>query len=294
MNKKRGSKRKGVAYLGGSAIIGQQAIRSGIPRFLGVRLESHSTSKKSAKEILKNGGILDPNRGGTGASKAVNDTEYITKSKNYVHLTGKHKNHKIEAERVIRKSMDGTVLSSTPAYRYETNTPIRDVIYRKSQRGLYRGIAGETLDIKSVRGTSKTASSILGGWVGTKGKTLYVGGSDKYFNKNFIPDTDDIGLKSSKRIKVYSNRAKATLAALKQEGDGSRLKGVVKLIKANPKRALSGATILAIGSIASAKLGQAGYKNLVTNDRKVKSHVRKNKTGKWSNVKSFIRDKLNK
>ena len=291
MNKKKGDKRKGIAYLGGAGLVGQQTIRSGIPRLLGVRLESHSTSKKSAEEILNKGGILDPNRGGTGASKAVNDKDYISQSKNYVHITGKHKDHKIEAERVIRKNSAGEVLSSTPKYRYETNRPIRDVLYRKQQRGLYRGISGESLNIKDLKGVSKTASSVLGGVVGLKGKTLYVGGSDRYFNKNFIPDNDDIGLKSAKKLKVYGNRASATLAAIKKEGGGDSLKGVTKLIKANPKRVLAGATILAVGSLATKKLGELSYKNLV-DDGKVKSYTRKNRSGKWSNVKSFIRRKL--
>lgn len=294
MGKTKKDKRKGIAYLGGAGLVGQQTIRSGVPRLLGVRLESHSTSKKTAESILKNDGWLDPNRGGTGASKAVNNEDFISKSKNYIHITGKHKNHKFEVERVIRKSADGTVLSSTPTYKYETNRPIRDVMYRRGQRGLYRGISGEPIDSKTVKGLSKATSNILKGKIGIRGRSLYIGGSDKYFNRNFIPDNDDIGLKSAKKIKVYGSRAKATLAALKQEGKGNYLKGTVRLIKDNPKRALAGASILAVGTIATKKLGEAGYKNLTTDDRKVKSHIRKNKSGKWSNVKSFIRDKLNK
>lgn len=86
---------------------------------------------------------------------------------------------------------------------------------------------------------------------------------------------------------MYGNRAKATLATIKKEG-------VVKLIKANPKRVIAGAGILAVGSIAIKKLGEGAYKNLVVNDGKVKSHTRKSKSGKWSIVKSFIRDKLKK
>lgn len=59
---------KGLAYLGGAGIAGQQAVRSGVPRLLGVRLESHSTSRKNAKEILKSG-YLDPNKGGLASAK---------------------------------------------------------------------------------------------------------------------------------------------------------------------------------------------------------------------------------
>jgi hypothetical protein len=56
----------------GAAYVGQQTIRSGVPRLLGVRLESHSTSNKNAAEILKNGGILDPARSGSNAIRSIN------------------------------------------------------------------------------------------------------------------------------------------------------------------------------------------------------------------------------
>jgi hypothetical protein len=294
--KKKESKRnivKGVGYLGGAGYLGQQTIRSGVPRLLGVRLESHSTSRKNAKEILKNDGWLDPNRGGTGASKAINNGDYISASKNNVHITGKHKNHKLEVEKVIRKNSAGEILSSTPTYRTETNTPIRDVVYKKVQRSMYRGLS-EGLPTKNNKLSTKITKlgySLLAGSLGIKGRSLYIGGSDEYFNKNFVPDSDDVALKSTNRIKVHSNRASATLEALKREGGGSKLKGIAKLVKANPSRALAGAGILAGGGLVTAKLGQAAYNNLTG---KVKGHTRKNKSGKWSNIKSFIRDKIKK
>lgn len=291
--KKKKNAVKGTAYLGASGIIGQQTIRSGIPRLLGVRLESHSTSKRNAKEILKNGGILDPNRGGTGASKAVNDVEYINKSKSFIHITGKHKDHQLESGRVIHKDMQGKVISNVPTYEKVKNNLFRDIAWRKTQRGMYRGITGETLNMESAKGITKAISNIGAGMTGLKGKTLYIGGSDDYFNKNFTPDGDDLGLKSTNKIKVHNNRASATLDALKKEGSGSRLKGIAKLVKANPTRSLTGAGIVLGGGLVTAKLGQSAYRNLIT-DGKVKGHTRKNKSGKWSNIKSFIRGKINK
>lgn len=81
--KEKKSKVKGIAYLGGAGIVGQQTVRSGIPRLLGVRLESHSTSKKAAKEIIKGGGFLDPSRGGEGVTKDL--VSAVANSKNSFH-----------------------------------------------------------------------------------------------------------------------------------------------------------------------------------------------------------------
>lgn len=261
--KKRDIK-NGIANLAATAYLGQQTIRSGVPRLLGVRLESHSTSKKNAKEILKNGGILDPNYGGTGASKALNDKHYINQSKNYVHLTGRHKDD-------IGKT-----------------TLLKDLIHRKRQRAMYRGLPGEDINTKDV---GKIARNLLKGLTGVKGKTLYLGGSDNYFNKNFISDPSDIALKTSNKVRVHGNRTTATLEALKREGNGDRLKGISKLVKANPKRALAGVAILTVGTGLTSISAKDTYNSF---NGKVKGHTRKNKSGKWSNVKSFIRDKIKK
>lgn len=256
-----------IANLGATAFLGQQTLKSGLPRLLGVRLESHSTSRKNAKEIFKKGGYLDPNYGGTGASKAVNAGDYLENSKNYVHITGRHVNE-----------------------NYAKRDTLKDLIHRKRQRALYRGVTGENIATKDV---GKMASNMLKGLTGIKGKTLYVGGSDDYFNKNFIPDPDDIALKSSKKLRVHGNRATATLEALKREGNGNRLKGIVKLVKANPKRALAGAAILSVGSGLTGLSAKDTY-NSFNSKNEVKSHTRKSKSGKWSTVKSFVRDKLKK
>ena len=100
--KETGKKRKvaaGVVKLGAGAYLGQQAVRSGIPRLAGVRLESHSTSNKKAREILKNGGIVDPDKSGTGAIRALEGNTAGTakggytpeQAKGKVYITGIHK-----------------------------------------------------------------------------------------------------------------------------------------------------------------------------------------------------------
>lgn len=282
---------KGAAYLGGAGVVGQQTIRSGIPRLLGVRLESHSTSRKNAKEILKNGGWLDPNHGGTGASKAINNADYISGSKNNVHITGKHISHTKKIGGGEIKGTGGKKIRAKATYKNLGNNLGRDIFTRKFQKTMYRNLAGGASEGSLLKKTVNIAAAAIG----AKGKTLYVGGSDDYFNKNFTPDVDDLALKSTNKVKVQGSRAGATLEALKREGGGSRLRGIARLVKANPSRALAGAGILAGGGLLTAKLGQAAYRNITApSDGKVKGFSRKNKSGKWSNVKSFIRDKIKK
>jgi hypothetical protein len=252
---------KAGLYGTGTALLGQQTIRSGIPRALGVRLESHSTSRKNAKSILKNGGYLDPNYGGTGASKAVNDTDFIDKSKNYIHLTGAHKNTKV--------NMGGTV---------------SNVLYRKIQRGMYRGITGETL---SAIDDPKLLPNMYAGMTGSKGRSLYVGGSDRYFDKNFIPDDDDLALKSSKKVKVFGNRFAAVRDTLNRYGKGNYIKGAARLMGANKSRVAAGLGILGAGGLATAYLGKKTMESLGN----VKSYNRKSKSGKIVKVTSYKRNK---
>ena len=370
--------RKGSTLLVASGVIGQQTLRSGIPRLLGVRLESHSTNRKNAKEVLKNGGILDPNKGGSGATKDLTNTtkakygadtydtrkakegkEFLTRAKNSIYITGKND---------ATTNASNNVSSNLRGF---WKTPIGQSIYKKGQRAFYRGQSSLDIDrdeienqvkqwrnsedtkkrltdtkeklknnLKALSKNKKDKRLLSKDWQSPellksriknsqneirninsgvvqrklltdtaiekkktkaitqellgKGKSLYIGGGDEYFNKNFVPDPDDaIALKTNKPIKVSGSRAGATLDALKREGGGSRLKGVAKLVKANPNRSLTGAGIVLGGGLVTAKLGQAAYRNLIT-DGKVKGHTRKNKSGKWSNIKSFIRDKIKK
>lgn len=252
-SKKKDKKVKNIGYATGSILVGHNAIKSGLPRLAGVRLESHSTSKKNARSILQNGGWLDPTKGGTGASSRAPgfDTQeaYKKASRGFVHITGVHKDNIIK-------------LKSTP-----THSTVA-VLARRVQRPMYR-----------LFGSGKpTAGGIVPSILGIRGKTLYTGGTDKFFNQNFIPDTDDLALKSSKPIKVYGGRFKATAATIKKEG-------LVNLMKANKGRVAAGAALTAGG------LGAAGYlakkalenvgpvkvKSFARKGKRVKAHIRKKK-----------------
>lgn len=62
-------------------------------RLVGLRGETHTTSKDNAKLIKKSGNILDPNKGGTGASKTI--PRYKDSSSGYSHITGYNDKTKI-------------------------------------------------------------------------------------------------------------------------------------------------------------------------------------------------------
>lgn len=314
---------KGIYYLGTTGLVGQQTARSGIPRLLGVRLESHSTSRKNAKEILKNGGFIDPDKSGSGAIRALEGNEGTlagykpSDAKGKAYITGIHENAG------KRTTLLGTV---DP----KSEDPLTQVLNRKDQRMGYRGqstidwddinkdkdkitqLTKEANNAKpfsqekltkqleanklrldtSLRLQKARVKAGLKALLPTTGRSLYIGGGDDFFNKNFKPDFDDVrAMYSEDKIKVNGNRMSATMEALKREGDGSSLKGIAKLIKANPKRALAGLAILGIGGGLTASNAKVAIDNLAPGDGKVKSHTRKNKSGKWSNVKSFVRDK---
>lgn len=144
------------------------------------------------------------------------------------------------------------------------------------------------------------------------GKTLYLPGTDDYFNNTdrFKYDIDDPfgnpfkmqkalqseqggmggnALKTKEKVRAFGNRFSATKYLLKKEGDGNILKGAKKLIKANPKRALAGAAILGLGGAASATLVKKGINKIKENDKpqkriiKVKSSIRNGKIIKGFN-----------
>jgi hypothetical protein len=294
--KDKSNKVKGTAQLVAGGLVGQQAVRSGVPRALGVRLESHSTSRKNAREILKNGGILDPNKSGTGAIRALEnnqglgDVTDINKAKGKVYITGLHKDAK---DRVIKSS---NIFTPSTTLKADEGNALLNVIARKNQRNAYRASSGinwdkvnsagekaynEIMDKntkaklgkKFVKERAESARLLAGGQERIKqtlkntvlptGKSLYVGGSDEYFNKNFLPDFDDPkAMYSTNKVKVSGNRLSATLEALKREGNGNRLKGASKLIKANKGRVGAGLAIAGLGGLAASKLVTSGINNI--------------------------------
>lgn len=228
-------KAKGAGYLAGAAAVGGLAVKHGAHRAVGVRLESHSTHKDNAKKIMKEGGILDPKHGGgnTGAGHSVGSDSYKNESKGKVHLTGRHKNDK-----------------------HGIKGPVKEGIRKATQRVMYRAL-GHDFDVnKPYKG------KLLKAAVGLRGKTLYHGGSERYFDKNFKPDEHDVALTTTKKVKVHSSRGKATLATLKKYGRGSHIKGAKLLMKHHKGRVATGVAILGAGGTGAAHLAKKGYNKL--------------------------------
>lgn len=87
-----------------------------------------------------------------------------------------------------------------------------------------------------------------------KTKRFCIPGIDSYFNQNFIPDCDDLALKSTKPVRVYNNRFSAMVAGLKKFG----LKGM----KENKSRVAVGIGMLALGVGAGLALLKKGINNI--------------------------------
>jgi len=142
---------------------------------------------------------------------------------------------------------------------------------------------------------TKLLKSVPIGMTGLVGSTLYVPGTDEYFNdtNRFKFDQDDpfgeppfLGkgnaLKTKEEVKVFKNRLDATKSLLKEQGNGNYFKGASKLMGANKGRVLAGLGILGVGGTAAGLLGAKGIQ-LLKSDKprnkrsKVKSYVRKGK-----------------
>jgi hypothetical protein len=131
------SKITGMAQIGAGATIGQQAIRSGLPRAVGVRLEQHGTSRAAAKNIIKEG-YLDPSYGGStgGVTASMKlPKEFLERAKGHTFLSGKNPSHPFWQER-------------------NRLSPVWDVVNRKIQVLGYRGSkAGKITDADIERGS---------------------------------------------------------------------------------------------------------------------------------------------
>lgn len=235
---------KGALNIGIAGTSGCYSISSGIPRLLGIRLEHHYTSKEIAKKIIRDGNILDPAYGGTGACKVVNNPQYTELCKGYVHITGLHKDTPFLAD-ATKKTKIITRLT----------TPIK----RMRQGILYKGFISGNIDIEKHTATKMTKlqhTKLV--WNifknSFKGKTFFIPGTDAYFNNRFSPDTFDIALKTTEKVKVYPNRFAATIAGLKEFG----LKGM----KGSPARVIAGATVLGIGTALSIYFTKKGIAQL--------------------------------
>lgn len=216
-NKNAFGLKSGLNILAGLYFL-EKGITSGLTRLLGVRLEEHTTSGKNAKKIIENGCILNPEFGGTGCSK--NAKQFGQNSKNYVHITGVHEDYK----KVYKFS---SVVGDLPQKEF------MQAEKKLEQKFVYK-MASIPDDCKGILSKIKAFFN---------SKTFYIGGTDEYFNKNFIPDTDEIALKTTECLKVSKTKIGATIRALKEQG----LSG----IKQNPNRIVTG-ILFTVGCFALA------------------------------------------
>lgn len=121
---------------------------------------------------------------------------------------------------------------------------ILEILYRAASN-IDKNIVDSMDNINAKELKKGLFDSVLNIITGKNSKTFYIGGTDKYFNDNFIPDTNDFALKSDKIVKVCKTKFGATFEALKREG----LSG----IKQNKTRVAAGVAI-ALG------LGYLSYK----------------------------------
>lgn len=243
----------GAGQIAAGSYIGYQGIKHGLPRMAGIRIECHTTKKENAELIKKAGNILDPNFGGkNGWSEAVKSKSYINHSKGYIHITGIHKDTKL-----------------LPNFgKFESIKGAFKPFHRVAQNIMYKTVGNIDLDkiiseVKKCK-TGKDKIKLIGktfmspNLLKDKTKRFYIPGIDSYFNKEFIPDTDDLALKTTKKLKCYNNRFSAMIAGIKEFG----LKG----IKENKGRVAFGAGLVALGLYGGAKLVNKGIKNISKND----------------------------
>ena len=256
-----GNKIIGASEIALGGAVAYKGITSGLRRTLGIRLEQHTTNIKNAKNIIKNGCILDPNFGGTGASRVVD--LFVGESKKFVHITGVHKNFKDIIKN--NEQLSEFILNNKWFNRLTNNVVFNFTrgIYRKIQGLIYT--ATSTIDIKPqgdifdtytniIKDNFSTKSQALKTMAdiitGRKAKTFYIGGTDEFFNKNFIPDVSDLALKTDKPLKVFRTKIGAIIDAIKREG----LSG----IKQNKTRVAFGCVVLFSAFLIAGKLIKKG------------------------------------
>lgn len=316
--KKETSLLSDVAKVGTGGYLGVEGLRRGIPRLAGARVESHSTSRKAAKDIFDEGGYLDPNKMGRVTGSAQGEKMYDDK---YSFITGRHskanvpenqkyvdrllanqlrKNYRGMAELTPEESSDLLVRNMQQQYRQLRfgrygidDTTKKKLIdqYNKAfglnMKDFYDFESNEVADKIAKHDKWKTNKSFaeLQKQVkknSKKGKSLWVAGGDEFFDKNFTPDEDMpmLAMKTKNKLKVSKNRFAAVVDAAKREG-------LLNMMKKNPKRVLAGLGITA-ASAGALGLAAQGAKN-ISDKIKVKAHRRGNKI-----VKGFTRSRRKK
>ncbi len=263
------SRKQGAFQLALGGYVGYKAATNGLRRAMGVRIEEHTTSRKNAKDIIKNGCVLDPKFGGTGSS-SLNKIR-MQNSENFVHITGIN-NQTMDSffgEISKRAAKEPPKHFPNPIKALFKNAAAN--IYRKVQKNVYRFFSEpqaleaskKLLKQDSKASYSMVISTFLNALTGHKSKTFYIPGNEEYFNKNFIADMDDFALKTDKPLKVYRTKLGAAFNGVKQFG----LTGILQ----NKTRAITGAAIFFTLSGVSSKLIKSGLKNLkASNDNQKK------------------------
>jgi hypothetical protein len=207
---------KGIALLGGSGIVGTQAVRSGLPRLVGARLEQHGTSRKAAANIIKEG-YLDPAYGGaeSGVTASMKlPKEFMDRAKGYTFISGKNPNHPFWNER-------------------NPLSPIWDVINRKVQVLGYRGSKAGKLTDKDVEKGAKFIGGTLSSMLNPLEKKLNDITPEKYLEE--IKKQAESGNRFYKsryeRLKNNSDELKAEVRRTQKD-----IKKVIKQTKDIAKR----------------------------------------------------------
>ena len=239
----------GGAQIAGGAYLGYKGIEHGLPRVAGMRIEYHTTSKQNADLIKKAGNVLDPSFGGkNGYAEKVNLGKFVDNSKGFVHITGEHKDSKALAKILRCKSVPEFIAKPFKTY------------YRAMQNLMYRFVGNipSATELKMNMPPAKRVKTVFSSLkniiTGEKTKKFCIPGIDSYFNKNFIPDVDDLALKTTNPVKVCNNRFSAMAEGLKKFG--------VEGIKENKGRVAFGISLIALGLYTATKLINKGLDNI--------------------------------
>lgn len=291
-NNKKTNRLLGGAQVATGGLLLHEGYKQGFPRALGVRLESHSTGRKEARDIMKQGGYLDPNQMGKTTGKAMDGI--YDKNQKYTFITGAHPSKVREAkglDRIVAPLLrmnyrtTGGMSSSARTYALQrgnlkniANNRKMGNVYNDNQIKQLNGLYGtnyknseELYDdlnnlVRKFPSNKKLDKEMSNAFLlnKLKGKSLYTGGSDDYFRKNFTPDEDmpTLAMKSSGRVKVARTRGGAVYDAIKREG-------LVNLIKKSPKSRIAlGATVLGTTGLGGGYLIKKGVDNLRNKNKK--------------------------
>lgn len=239
----------GAGQVAGGGYLAYKGVSHGLPRALGIRTEYHITSKENADSIRKCGNKLLPKYGGkNGWSQKVKSDSFVKNSTGYVHITGRHKDYL------------GRVFNKLPKFLQ----PFEGTIRRSIQKNMYRTVGNVDfvaflLKMYEQNLARQEKLRILfdvfkKNLFNNKTKQFCIPGIDSYFNKNFVPDCDDVALKSTKPLRVYNNRLSAMIAGLKKFG----LNGM----KENKSRVAAGVGLLALVTGSGLALIKRGFNNI--------------------------------